>query len=610
MNEPVTVLLDGLRVVGTHWQLLSVLLLIVALGQFLLYGVLKASFGNKLSAEEYYSLSLSGWIVPASLISLLWYFCGILVNSTWAALIAIVVTAVFAPVWFVRTRHIKPAFSKATIISLFLLTLLFIILRLAFVSKAVFPLYFDSAQHYLHIKRLLANLELANGWAAVPWSFPTYYHLGFHFLSAFITSLTHAQITDVMLVLGQVILALMPFSVFLIIRHETRSNSAGMFAVLVAAFGWYMPAHAVDWGKYPALASMALFPFILSLAYLVMKNRNILSSRQYWSMNAVLLVGIVVSIFLHSRSLILFGIVALAVITVYLWQKISVLPQLLVLAVFLAGVVLEIAFIQTKGILGPLFDPYASSKGLLITLAVLFLSIFAYRPYPRLVLFCIASIGLFLASLFIPLRDLIPGYANTTLLDRPFVEMILYLPLTMLGGFGLAGLQEKLRSQTLELRQIQISAGTAIAALFCALVIINALFTYDPYPSGCCNIASTDDVAAIEWMDQNLPLDARVLTASTDLNVLPTDAFQGSANGDAGAWINPITDRTSVPMSYFTDFSQRSTLDTLCQLQVGYVYVGATGWTFDDSGMPVQTDGYRILLALPNAKVYQVTGCD
>jgi len=609
VNNPLTALLDGLRVAETHWQLLFGILLVVTLGHLLLYGTLKAIFGNRFSAEEYYSLSLSGWILPASLISLLWYFCGILFNPALGTFIAMIVVVISVLLLFVRTKSIKPAFSKATVLILSLLTLLFIIFRLAFVSRAVFPLYFDSAQHYLHVKRLLANLELSNGATVLPWSLPNY-HLGFHFLSAFVSSITHGQITDVMLVLGQIILALMPFSVFLFIRHETGSNSAGMFAIIVTALGWYMPAHAVDWGKYPALASIGLLPFVLSLAYLVIKYKNILSSRQYWIMNSILLAGIVISVFLHSRSLILFGIVALTYVVTYFWQKISRSPQLLVLSLIMACVIFEIVFIQTKGILGPLFDPYASSKGLLITLAVLFLSFFAYRSYPHWVISCIVSIGLLLASLFIPLKDLIPGYANMTVLDRPFVEMILYLPLTLLGGFGLAGLAEKLQSKKIELGQIQISANTYIGALFCGLVVINALFTYDLYPSDCCIIVSTDDVTAIEWMDKNLPMDARVLTASNDLNVLPTDAFQGSANGDAGAWINPITNRTSVPMPFYTDFSQRSTLDTLCQLQVGYVYVGGTGWTFDDSGMPVQPGGYQILLALPKVKVYQVTGCD
>ena len=115
------------------------------------------------------------------------------------------------------------------------------------------------------------------------------------------------------------------------------------------------------------------------------------------------------------------------------------------------------------------------------------------------------------------------GYANTTLLDRPFVEMFLYLPLAMLGGFGLAGLQQTLQNK------IDIRFNKSIGVLFILLVSINAFFKYNLYPSDCCAIVSQDDLTAIQWIDKNLPQNAHILISSTDLNVLPTTAYQGSA---------------------------------------------------------------------------------
>jgi hypothetical protein len=108
-------------------------------------------------------------------------------------------------------------------------------------------------------------------------------------------------------------------------------------------------------------------------------------------------------------------------------------------------------------------------------------------------------------------------------------------------------------------------------------------------------------------MDRNLPQDARILISSTDLNVLPTTAYQGSAGGDAGTWINPMINRVTVFMPFNKDFSQQQTLDTICQSQVGYVYVGKTGSSFNDAAM--NPDMYKILFSLPKARVYQVVGC-
>ena len=79
---------------------------------------------------------------------------------------------------------------------------------------------------------------------------------------------------------------------------------------------------------------------------------------------------------------------------------------------------------------------------------------------------------------------------------------------------------------------------------------MHGLLRYELYPSDCCLIASQDDLQAIHWLDENLPADAPVLTSSTDLNVLPTDQYQGSAGGDAGTWITPLTGRPVVIMPF------------------------------------------------------------
>src|SRR4030095_6560668 len=77
---------------------------------------------------------------------------------------------------------------------------------------------------------------------------------------------------------------------------------------------------------------------------------------------------------------------------------------------------------------------------------VLFLSIFAQWVYPKLAFATILAIFLLFGSLFIPVKG-IPGYIDLTLLDRPFIEMILFLPLSFLGGLGLAGLEQSLRNE-------------------------------------------------------------------------------------------------------------------------------------------------------------------
>lgn len=601
MNNPGSAILDGLSIAAADWYLVGCILLIVLISQIFLFSFLQKIFGELLSIEEYISISLGGWLLPALLLSLFWYADEKIFNGSplpWVVLIVCLLLSL---------RNLQPIAngSRKAAALLPLLAGLFLLLRLAYVFKAIVPLYFDSPQHYQYIHAILAGLGKAGTAAG---SLPGYYHLGFHFLSAWITDLTQAGITDVMLVLGQIILALSPFSILFIVRHWTHSNLAAFLALVVAAFGWYMPAHAVDWGKYPALASLAIIPFVLSLVYLFAEYRNMLPGRKYAGLIVLLLAGGMVSVLLHSRSLIVYLLLSIAWLVTALWKRAGGKMRFLLFSLFFLILVGEIVFIQYKGFLGPLFDAYGV-KAIVIGASVLVLSLFALRSYPGLVLFCIVSILLLLASLFVPLINIIPGFASTSLLDRPYVQMILYLPLTLIAGFGVAGLEHMLEGRKIIFGNKQLAAGKIFGGLLILLVTVNAALQYDFYPSDCCQIASRDDLAAIHWLDENLPRDALILTSSTNMNVLPNGQYQGNAGGDAGTWITPLTGRPVVYLPFSADFSQQQTLDLLCQQGAHYIFVGKTGWGFDDARMNTQPDAYKLILQLPKTRLYQVTAC-
>jgi len=305
------VLLDSLSVLDDNWRLVFVILLIILSGQMLIWFAIKKILGEELTPDEYFSLGIGGWMVPASLVSLLWFLWGM----TWArpsgVLTIFIIVAIPTLILFFRSGKEALPGSKAILIVLFAVFGICLFLRLAFVSKALLPPYSDSAQHYTIIKDLMGNPEASNATRSFKWPTTSYYHLGFHFLAAFITSVTHTEITKVMLVLGQMLVAVIPLSIFFIPRYATKSNSAGILAVLLAAFGWYMPAYAVNWGKYPALASLILIQFVLSLAYLAVQSRESFSKRKAWALYALLISAILISGFVHSRSLIVIGIAAL-----------------------------------------------------------------------------------------------------------------------------------------------------------------------------------------------------------------------------------------------------------------------------------------------------------
>jgi hypothetical protein len=586
------VILDVFTVITEQWHIVLGILLFIALGQSLVTAALKNLSGNTLTDAEYFALGLAGWILPVALISLLWVLPGFTSTTLLTQLVVLLGSFLLIVILFCLTlRADTETDSKKTIIFLLGLVLISTLLRLIFVSRAILPSYFDSAQHYSTIKNLLQH-----GTSTM------YYHRGFHMVTAFLVTVLQADIAKTMLILGQLVLAIMPVSVFFIVKRTTGSNGAGIFAIILSALGWYMPAHALNWGKYPALMSIALLPFVLSLAYWLTQKGAAFTPQKRRILYGILGLGVVVLTLLHSRTLVILAIVFLAWVIAVWRQRLSWINQALILGIVILVLALEVLFIQTQAILVPLLDPYLN-KGIWITALVVLLSILALREYSEVAFVCVLSMGLLLGGLFVPIQ--IPGYGSLTLLDRPFVETILYLPLSILGGLGLAGLETWLRHSLFRIFLYR----KYIYGLFIGLMLIHAFIRYSLYPSDCCVLVGEDDLAALAWMEDHLPREAHIGISVTELNVLQSEALEGYTGGDAGIWITPLIDRVTIPLLFSSDFGQEAIKDKLCESGVSHLYEGELGQSFDSARLHKHPEWYRVLLSMPKVKVYEVVGC-
>jgi hypothetical protein len=604
----VNLLWDSVVVFKENWQLVLIILLLILLGQFQIYAVLKLIFGQQLAGEEYLSLALAGWLLPASLLSLLWHGLRMSGLSQSSSLLLEILPVLLLLLYSFRVGNQFVSNSKIPGLGLLVLFGSFILIRLAFVSKLLMPPYFDSVRHYTIIQSLLEMIEAGGTRLSVPWLGADYYHLGFHFLAAFVASSGEGEITKTMLVLGQMILAATPLSLFFLIEHETRSNRAGLFAVILAGIGWSMPAYAVNWGKYPAVTSLALLPFVLSLAYLAVVSSKILTTQKKWALYTLLLSGILVAGLFHSRSLIVIGIAFLAWTIACGWQSLSKPLQAAVLGMLALGILFEVLFIQRQEVLELLFEPYGR-KGFLVTGIVIGLSIFALKTGPRLAFANLLGIFFLLGCLFVPTLGVIPRLANLTLLDRTFVEMVLYLPLSLLGGLGLAGLEQTFSYAPVRPGKLPALRSGYIGLLLFALIAGNALWRSDFYPSDCCTIVGQDDLTAMDWIRNQLPSNARILISADELIVQASGVLQGYAAADAGGWITPLTNRVTVPLRYDTNLGKEKKFRSLCKLGVDYIYIGAVGRSFYAPRLRAHPDWYRPLFTRSRTEVYQVIGC-
>ena len=154
-----------------------------------------------------------------------------------------------------------------------------------------------------------------------------------------------------MLILGQIVLADASFKFSLSnisLGLTTQAFSPWFFSL------WLVPAHAANWGKYPALISLALIPFIVSLAHVVLQNQGAVTLQNKWKKHTILVLSIVVTALFHSRSLIILMIVSFAWIIAAQLGKLSLRNRSLIFITVFIGLVFEIFFIQKQSIFLPL----------------------------------------------------------------------------------------------------------------------------------------------------------------------------------------------------------------------------------------------------------------
>ena len=547
-------LINSMRALQQNWGLTLALLAVISWGALLVFAALKKITDGGFDNAEILALALGGWPLPVLLLSLTVIFLLPFSQSGFIftpVSIFIILSAVFAT--YIARKDFKPEL----ILPVFIFLLLFF-LRLGFIDGISLPPYFDSAEHY----RIIQNLLNLQGRREFTWPAPAYYHIGYHITIAALAFFTDSSPAAVMLVFGQAALASIPFPVYFFTRRATGSNTAALFGLTLAAFGWYMPAHAVNWGKYPALLSLLLIQF--TLGAMMLKNRSLIA------------LASIASVLIHTRSVIVFCITGFAwALSNRIHYKQSLFPAL---AASMLGMAMLLG--DWNQTIGPTFDPYRIP----VTLLAGLLSVSAARSFPRLVVFSnLALLGIFAASL-------IPVSASYTLLDRPLVEMILFLPLAFLGGLGAAHLPK------------------FAAALLAVAIVFYALTNHRFTPSECCQLAGRNDLAALGWMKNKLPDNARIAIAVADLNVDSFSAPMPGTGTDAGIWVALLTGRDSIPLPYFTDFLLPGTHEALCSRQVTHIYIGSRPQSFRvDLGL--SEAWYEVIMEFPGAQVVEVKGC-
>lgn len=605
------ILNQSFQVFTQDWPVILGLLGFYLLGSATLWLWLKNGFGAQLTVGEGLAVSLGGGFVPL-LIGILAVMAlrlglGIKLSfaSAWLGIFGLsgLLAYRFRPHPLPETATLQP---RTWLPALFLLLLFSgsLYLRLAFLDGLTVPLYYDSVMHY----GIIADLSAKFNQASLP-DFSTfasgYYHLGYHLLASAFSLTLKAEIAKIMLVWGPILLVLLPLPVFFLVRQETGSDAAALWACLLAGWGWAMPAHAINWGKFPALTSLLAFEWTLCSVYLLWRAPQ---KQRLW-FGGLSVLGFLFSTLLHTRSLVILGLALGSAGLAWGWSKLPRLARWISFGGLCAGLAALLLVINSKPALQMLYEPYQETTPWLAVSLLLLLPV-ALKAFPRATLASLLFIAFSLASLLFSVSQWLTSYVAQTLLDRPIVEMYLSIPFAFLGGLGLAGLLQTLQKIPFLQTAPRLKTAQALATLLLFGAAGNALTQAPLLPAECCDYFNPDDLAAFDWMEDNLPAEARILVPATSGTVFengPTGTYAGS---DAGLWVTILLKRSSVVLSTRVNFSSVAVHDQLCQYDITQIYVGSRGAeSFDPENLRQTPEWYQAQFELPTAQVFRLTGC-
>ncbi len=417
------------------------------------------------------------------------------------------------------------------------------------------PAWVDSLHHSLIIRKMIESGGLTS--TLEPYlPGPFYYHYAVHSAAALVSALSRNTPAETLLRLGQIFTAGVSLSAYSLVKASAKDWRPAALAALLLAFATKMPGYYLSWGRYTLLTGMLLLPLAMAEAVRVARGEKL---RRSAPLLAVLTAGTLLSHYLAAFLLALFLVVlALSLLVRNIRQKSRGWQPLLALAgSALAGLALVSrwywrVFRYSRGIIsteirlptsGTLnadnWDYFWNLVGPLTGYVVLGLAVGGLvwaltraRTRP------LAIWGLLVALLSLPLGLVLGPFRSD------HFSLALFLPVVCLSACLLVW-----GGDWLGPRLPRKAWGTTAVLLVCAALLGGGAWLNREPVNASTILADENDLAALEWIEDHLPLDARFFINTTGWGY---GLYRGM---DGGAWILPYTGRWSLAPTIFYTFS-------------------------------------------------------
>lgn len=480
---------------------------------------------------------------------------------------------------------------------LLLLLLLFVSLsvRLLAIRDLAFPPWVDSIRHALITRVMTEQGQMLQDYAPfLPVDhFP--YHAGFHTLPAALALLGFGNLPQLLLILGQLLNALVPLTIYAAAWLVTRRHSAALIAAFLVALPFYFPAYYASWGRLTQLTGVLVLPVLLAFTWLAAARQT----KQSWWLVGLLAAGLAL---IHVRVFLIYlPFVPIAWLVAGRGRGILSLTAATLLGLLLAGPRLwELSHIATGALTSASADyndfpvAYVSigwEKAFLLAgvASVLLAAVPALhgQRWARFVLALAAWSGALLLVLsYVP---------SIWLINLNSVYITLFVPLALVLGATSAAITDAWRP----VKRVEL-IGYLLLGVLLTFLLLGGIRQQIEIVNPTTQLARPADLAGIQWVEENVPADALIAVNSWH--------WLGAtwAGSDGGGWLLPLIGRqtTTPPADYIysremaqevatfnqkaqaiEDWSAPAAAQWLATQGVTHIFVGVRGGFFEPAAL-------------------------
>jgi len=428
--------------------------------------------------------------------------------------------------------------------------LLVIAFRFYQAKDLVFPAWVDSVHHVLITQKIIDYGGLPET-LAPDLDVPLFYHYGFHLIAALFSWISQLEPVQAVLWFGQVINGLVVLGIYRLSKALWRKTIPAILAAILVGFAFQMPAYYVTWGRYTLLTGLLVMLPAMAVAYEMLMNGF---SKERAARLLVLTAGLAL---VHYLALFYFGLFLLSLVVErgVVWYR-SKDPQdrkLIFASVWL------MALAAAGGILValPWLLRMLSAQASQVSVQVVLPKAENLNSY-QYILYLLGPThnyywmgGALLGLIFIWWQKGSRGMALWTsmmvlfsfpwgLRFGPFrpdhMAIVLFIPASLLLSYGWVSLSEWVQGH------IHKYAGLVVLILGSMGMLAWGAWQTRHVTNAVTILADRADWTALEWIDDNLPMDVRFLTNTT---IWQYQMYRGV---DGGYWILPKTGRFAIAL--------------------------------------------------------------